>query len=216
MVLPREFLLFFFCASFLFFSLLSSRPVPSFYNGVFLGVPGSPVLLLCKQSMFGLCHLGKSFCRFLSLFPSLGSDSFESSWLAILFGTCWGMPFSVSSFLAYSFLSYLGGILFCHFWKSFVAILSSLSWFPEALLLSVPWKVACVSCSFLFLSSFYRSVPVFSFFFFYLCLKGFEDPCFFIFCRGLFLGWFFLFWASGSSGPSFCLPWVIRAYYFWA
>ena len=66
MVLLREFLLFFSCASFLFFSLPSSRPVPSFYNGVFLGVPGSPVSLLCKQSMFGHCHLGKSFLPFFS------------------------------------------------------------------------------------------------------------------------------------------------------
>ena len=124
MVLPREFLLS--CVSFFFFSLPSSQPVPSFYNGVFLDVPGSPVLFFCKQSMFCPRRLGKSLYRFFSFFPSLGSDSFESLWLAILFGTCWGMPFSASPFLAYSsfpFLSYLGGILFCHFWKSFVAIL---------------------------------------------------------------------------------------------
>ena len=161
MVLLREFLLS--CVSFFFFSLLSSQPVPSFYNGVFMGVPGFPVLFFCKQSMFCLCRLGKSLCRFLLLLPSLGSGSFESFWLAILFGTCWGMPFSASPFLAYSFLSYLGGILFCHFLKSFVAILLPCPGSPRPFCCLCHERSLVFLVFFLFLSSFYRSVPVFLF-----------------------------------------------------
>ena len=164
----------FLCFFPLFFSLPSSQPIPSFYNGVFWasqGTIGSPVLLLCKQSMFCPHRLGKSLFRFLSSFPSLGSDSFESFWLAILFGTCWGMPFLASPFLASSFLSYLGGILFCHFWKSFVIILLPCPGSPRPFL-SVPWEVTRVFCFyFLFSSSVFflsicPSLP------FSLCLKG--------------------------------------------
>ena len=120
------------------------------------------------------------------------------------------MPFSASPLLApstFPFLSYLGGILFCIF------KIVLLSFFFPVL---VPRRLFCL-CHEGSLAFFCFLVFFFSVFFlsicpslpFYSCLKGsalIEDPCFFILCRGLFFGCFFLFWASGSSGPSFYSP----------
>ena len=85
----------------------------------------------------------------------------------------------------FPFLSHLGGILFCHFWKLFVIILLPCLGSPR-LFLSVPWEVAgfaffaFVSC-FLLLSFFFRAVLIFL----RLCawrdlrlLMVPEDPCF--------------------------------------
>ena len=215
MVLPREFLLS--CVSFFFFSLPSSQPVPSFYNGVFLDVPGSPVLFFCKQSMFCPRRLGKSLYRFFSFFPSLGSDSFESLWLAILFGKCWGMPFSASPFLAYSsfpFLSYLGGILFCHFWKSFVAILLPCPGSPR------PFFCLCHE----------RSLAFLVFFFSCLLFIDLSQSSFLFVLEGICAYWgslllYALPWSlfldasffSGLQDPlglPLIPPWVIRIYCF--
>lgn len=212
----KEFLL-----SFSLFSLLpSSQPIPSFYNGVFWasrGTIGSPVLLFCEQSMSCPCCLGKSLFRFFSFFPSLSSDSFESFWLAIFFGECWGMPFSASPLLApstFPFLSYLGGILF-YFFKNRL-----LSFFFPVL---VPRGLFCL-CHEKSLAFFFTFVFLVFFFFSVFFLSSCPSLPFFFVPEGIRAYWWFLrilasytlpwsslffsldaslFWASGSSGPFF-------------
>ena len=210
-------LIFSFCLNFLIIS--SFYCVPFFFSRCLLHNPSSPFIVefsgrlgeplvplfwsfanrVCSVLIISVSPL----FRFLSFFPSLGSDSFESFWLAILFGTCWGMPFSASSLLAsftFPFLSYLGGILFCSFEIAFVNILLPCFGSPTPFLF-VPWRVACVL---LFFScfSFYRSVLVF---FFFALIDGARGSSRLVFCCDVlsffFFGRFFLFWASGSSGP---------------
>ena len=182
--LSRKSLLFL-CFS-LFFAALSSQPTPSIYNGV-LVFPGNrwfPCFTFLRIGHVLYLSLGKSHFRFFSFFPSFSSDSFESSWLAIFFGMCWGMPFSASPFLAvstfpFSFPSGRNPVL--PTWKPLVIILFFVlpcSGSPR-FFLSVPWEVAgfywrsrsfcfcfLFSSSVFFLSS-CPSLPL------SLCLKGY-------------------------------------------
>ena len=113
---------FFFLVFLSFFSRCLLHNPSSPFIVEFSGRPGEPLVPLFWSFANRVCSVliisVSPLFRFLSFFPSLGSDSFESFWLAILFGACWGMPFSASSLLVsftFPFLSYLGGILFCSF-----------------------------------------------------------------------------------------------------
>ena len=176
-----------FCV-FLFFSLpfLHNPSLPFIMEFlVFSGNRWFPCFTLLQTEHALYPSLGKSHFRFFSFFPSFSSDFFESSWLAIFFGMCWGMPFSTSPILAFfstfpfSFPSGRNPVL--PTWKPLVIILffvlpcsSSLRLF-----LSVPWEVAgfywrsrSFCYCFLFSSSvfFFRAVLVF------LCLCAWKDP----------------------------------------
>ena len=169
---------------FSFFTALSSQPIPSFYNGV-LVFPGNrwfPCFTFLQTEHVLYLSLGKSHFLFFSFFPSFSSDSFESSWLAIFFGMCWGMPFSASPFFG-----------------SFHFSLFFLIWAESC---SANLKATCYH-SFFFCASLFWFPEVF----FYLChgrSLGFTGACVLLL---LFLIFFFcLFLSSCPSLPlSLCL-----------
>ena len=216
---------FFFLVFFsLFFRCFLHNPSPPFIME-FSGLPGEPLVPL-------FCSFANRACPvpIVSISPFfVFSHSFLLSVLILLKASGWLSSLGRAEVCPsrhphfwrlplFPFLSYLGGILLCHFWKPFVIILLPCPGSPRPFL-SVPWEVARVLLLFLvfffcLLSIDLSSLP------FSLCLKGSVlidgswGSLLLIFCRGP-LFWMLLF--SGLQDPlglSFIPSWVSRIYYF--
>ena len=196
----------------------------------FFGLPGEPLVPL-----FCLFANRARLVPIISISPvSLFSHSFLLSALILLKVPGWPSSLGCAEVCPsrhphfwrlphFPFLSHLGGILFCHFWKSFVIILLPCS--SSSRLFSVcamRGRSRSFCFCFLFSSSvfFYRAVLVF------LCLCAWrdlcllmvlEDPCFLslivilffwmLLCLGFRIPWAFLFLHGFPASATMGLAW---------